>query len=194
MRSSIDTSAAPAQPGFFSKLPRELRDAIYEEAFDPDGEGIEIMGPRSAGLQSLLQVNKEICVEVQEVLPKCMKSQILFKATCYSSEDIHTAMERARTMFSDIVPPIRRMTIICTSKEEHARKWFTKFISNRLNNRDSRGPYVCPVFYEDTEYDGSGAVVLTPVVRYRGESWFGLYFSAEGKLSACTYKPLPFNR
>jgi hypothetical protein len=191
MRSSADTHGALVPSGSFTQLPQELRDAIYEVAFDPDGEGVEILGPRSAGLQSLLQVNKEIRAEVQQTLGRCMKHQTLFKATCHNPGDVRTAMKIARAMFSGGVSPIRRMTIICTSKEEHARKWFTKFISNRLNNRDSRGPYVCPVFYEDTEYDGSGAVVLTPVVRYRGESWFGLFFGADGKLSACVFDPLP---
>jgi hypothetical protein len=142
------------------------------------------MGPRAAGLQSLLQVNKEIGAQVQEVLPKCMKSQILFKATCHSSEDIQTAMERARTIFSDVVPPTRRMDIMCTSRDGPARYWFLKLINRRLNFQDSRESYVCPVFYEDTASDGSGAVLRTPVIRTRDGFWFGLFFSTEGVISA----------
>jgi hypothetical protein len=187
MRSSTDTSTAPAQPDFFSKLPRELRDAIYEEAFDPDGEDVEIMGTRAAGLQGLLQVNKEICAEVKEVLSKRMQSQILFKATCHSSEDIHTSMERARTIFSDAVPPTRRMNIICTSKEKSAREWSPEFIRGRVHYQDALGPYVCPVFYEDTGNDGNNTIVLTSVLE---DEPLGLFFNAEGKLSAWDLEPL----
>lgn len=93
------------------KLPKELRQAIYEDVYESattQYEGkVEIMGPGFVALKSLLGVSRQIRHEMQEVLQERMSRKVGFLATCHSNEDVVEAKSRARSVFSGNTPRSR---------------------------------------------------------------------------------------
>jgi hypothetical protein len=122
------TQAAATDAGdaaSFGKLPRELRDAIYENVFESTlmhaEEMVEIMGPEFVALKSLLRVSQQIRHEVQDALQEHMRRQVIFKATCYNRTDEVEAVSKAQTILRGNIPSDRHIRVLMVNLPESGR-------------------------------------------------------------------------
>lgn len=99
-----------------TKLPQELRDAIYEAAWDNTlahpGEEVDVLSAGFVELHSLLRVSRQIRSEVQHLLQQRMRRQVLFKATFNHCGDYEELVSRAPTIFRGNTPGARRVHAI----------------------------------------------------------------------------------
>ena len=102
-------------------LPYEVEimgpEGVYENISVVPYEELEIMSPGSVDLESLLQVSRQVRLEVQGCIGAQMKSIQVFRATCHNPADVYEASRRAHTIFAGEVPQFRHIQVTFTNKE-----------------------------------------------------------------------------
>jgi hypothetical protein len=69
------------------------------------------------GLESLLQVSRQVRVEMRERLRPRMAHMRDFHATCHNTEDVYEALRRAQSLFDGERPFSRTLHVTFTTEE-----------------------------------------------------------------------------